>query len=205
MQNPDCSEDFNDDFVLLDVSREDNLDTSVNNVDTSVNNLGTSVNNIDTSVNQSSTNISTNEIAYAYNDNHMTDDIWIKNLHLSQKDKDDVIANKKLSSNHMEAVNILLRKQFGHLVNGLQLPERVPVFDESEHRWRIGNVMSPANHPCCQIHYTHRDHWVVSLSTSDTHINLFDSLGTDRAEEKILSNGLKIQLSLIYGSQYCET
>lgn len=52
-------------------------------------------------------------------------DIWLPNLGLSMVDKDDLLNNKKLNSNHMEAAQILLRSQFGNDIAGLQLTEKV--------------------------------------------------------------------------------
>ena len=49
---------------------------------------------------------------------------WIKELHLTQEDKESIVNNKNISSRHMNAVNILLKKEFGDKINGLQLSTR---------------------------------------------------------------------------------
>lgn len=58
--------------------------------------------------------------------------------------------------------------------------------------------MEPTNSPSCQIHHTHNDHWVCSIYYN-SRIYLIDSLGNDRDTDRIIPDGLKIQLSNIYG------
>ena len=54
--------------------------------------------------------------------------------------------------------------------------------------------------PLCQIHHTHSDHWVATIFHKDK-IYLLDSLVTERKDDIIIPDGLKIQLSQIYGRQ----
>ena len=49
------------------------------------------------------------------------DDIWNEELYLKKTDRDDIINDAKLSSKHIEVVNILIRKQFSNKINGFQL------------------------------------------------------------------------------------
>ena len=114
------------------------------------------------------------------------------------EDKFAIINKDKLNSSHMEAVNKLLRQKFGNSINGLQLTEKVSIFHEKQNRWIIDNLMKPVTAPACQIHYNHNDHWVCSIY-HENGIFLLDSLGTDRENDKIISNGLQIQLSQLFG------
>ena len=91
------------------------------------------------------------------------DDIWNEELYLKKTDRDDIINDAKLSSTHIEAVNVLIGKQFSNKINGFQLTEKIPFFDENNGRWHISNVMEAVHAPACQIHHTHKDHWVVSF------------------------------------------
>ncbi|XP_053392535.1 uncharacterized protein LOC123532398 isoform X1 [Mercenaria mercenaria] len=125
-------------------------------------------------------------------------EMWLSDLGLTITDKEDLINNKKLNSNHMEAVNKLLRKHVGDSVGGLQLTEKVPIFNDTENRWLTKVHMEPVQSPSCQIHHTHSDHWVASVYHENI-VYLLDTLGNDRNIERIIPNGLKIQLSQIYG------
>ena len=60
--------------------------------------------------------------------------------------------------------------------------------------------MEAVHAPACQIHHTHKDHWVVSFYDLENKIYLFDSLGIDRQDEHIITSGLSIQLFLLYGN-----
>ena len=127
-----------------------------------------------------------------------TEHPWIPTLSLSLTDKYLLLHNKKLNSNHMEAVNIITRKQFPN-IQSLQLTEKVPTFIKAEGRWHAGTVMDPVTAPAGQILHTHSDHWVVSFLEKDNKIYVFDSLGTERPESCILTPGLQIQLAILYG------
>ncbi|XP_060607618.1 uncharacterized protein LOC132759787 [Ruditapes philippinarum] len=124
---------------------------------------------------------------------------WDRDLGLTENDIIDLKNNKKLNSNHMEAVNIMLRQQTMGEIGGLQLTEKVPAFNELEKRWCCKFPLEPAQSPACQIHHNHHDHWVASFNI-DNQIHLMDSLGNDRPNDRIIPNGLKIQLSQLYGS-----
>ena len=123
--------------------------------------------------------------------------IWVKPLSLYNSDKFLILNNKKLTSDHMEAVNILARKQFQN-IKGLQLTVKVPEYIKAEKRWHAGTVMNPVTGLACQIHHTSTDHWVASFQENDE-IFLFDSLGTDRPLKSILTPSLQIQLAILYG------
>ena len=97
----------------------------------------------------------------------------------------------------MEAVNILLRKKFSSWVSGLQLQEKVPLLLSTEDRWHIETPMNPVESPACQIHHTHKDHWVTSVY-HENKVYLLDSLGNERSNDNIIPDGLKIQLSVLY-------
>ena len=125
---------------------------------------------------------------------------WNKDLQLTEEHKNDLLNNKKLSSRHIHALNILLKRAVGNKINGLQLSELVPVKLQHENRWILKFPMEPVNSPACQIHHTHNDHWVASLFHRGN-IYLLDNLGTDRKDNTIIPDGLKIQLSQIYGRQ----
>ena len=103
-----------------------------------------------------------------------------------------------LSSRHINAINILLKRKIGNKVNGLQLSELVPVKLKHENRWVLKFPMEPVTSPACQIHHTHRDHWVSTIFHRGN-IYLLDSLGLERKDDIIIPDGLKIQLSQIYG------
>lgn len=45
--------------------------------------------------------------------------LWKPDLFLTENDKFDLLNDKKINSNHVEAVNILLRKKFGKQISGL--------------------------------------------------------------------------------------
>ena len=119
------------------------------------------------------------------------DELWNEELYLKKTDRDDIINDAKLSSTHIEAVNVLIRKQFSNKINGFQLTEKIPFFDENNGRWHISNVMEAVHAPACQIHHTHKDHWVVSFYDLENKIYLFDSLGIDRQDEHIITSGLR--------------
>jgi len=122
---------------------------------------------------------------------------WKQHLALKIQDKNEILQNKKLTSYHMEAVNILLRKQFS--INGLQLTEQVPaVAAKNKKRWVSKVPMESVIEPACQIHHTHRDHWVSTILFNNK-IYFLDSLGIERSDDAIIPDGLKIQLSHIYG------
>lgn len=54
--------------------------------------------------------------------------------------------------------------------------------------------------PSCQIHHTHHDHWVASIHYQKS-LYLLDTLGTDRQNDRIIPDGLKIQLSQMYARE----
>ncbi|XP_053377467.1 uncharacterized protein LOC128547884 isoform X1 [Mercenaria mercenaria] len=126
--------------------------------------------------------------------------LWISNLKLTDKDKTIINdKNGKLHSQHIEAVSKLLRKQFGNKIGGLQLCEKVPKFDDNKKIWTTFTPFQPAKEKfSCQIHHNHKDHWVTSIQHNDS-IYLIDSLGNERPNDRIIPDGLKIQLSQIYG------
>ena len=122
---------------------------------------------------------------------------WKKHLGLNEQDKNDILNNKKLNSHHMEAVCILLRRQFNR-INGLQLTEQVPaIAAENANRWVTQVPYNSVIEPACQIHHTHRDHWVSTILFNKK-IHFLDSLGIERLDDAIIPDGLKIQLSYIY-------
>ena len=123
---------------------------------------------------------------------------WIKDLLLSLTDKTLLLNNKKLNSNHMEAVNAIARKQFPD-INGLQLTEKKTKYIKEEGRWHVGTVMDSVTAPACQILHTQTDHWIISFLDEDNRIYLFDSLGTERPEICILTPALQIQFAILYG------
>jgi stress-induced morphogen len=123
---------------------------------------------------------------------------WIEELQLTIEDKSALLKGGKLNSHHMEAVNKILRKQVGSSIHGLQLTEKVPFFNDTENRWITKFPFDPIEQsPACQIHHTHSDHWVVSLFHHDQ-LYLLDSLGIERNIDRIIPDGLKLQLSQIY-------
>ena len=123
---------------------------------------------------------------------------WVEDLYLTDEDKNDILDNKKISSRHINAINILLKRKIGNKVNALQLSELVPVKLKHENRWVLKFPMEPVTSPACQIHHTHRDHWVSTLFHRGN-VYLLDSLGIERKDDIIIPDGLKIQLSQIYG------
>ena len=134
------------------------------------------------------------------NDDEHAIDFWIKDLGLTTDDKEDLIKNKKLNSHHMEAVNKLLKQIPGHSVQGLYYTDTVPIYRKNEEKWDVHVPMPSVNSPACQIHHTHEDHWVASIFHENV-IYLCDSLGTDnRAKNRIIPDGLKIQLAQLYGA-----
>ena len=56
-------------------------------------------------------------------------------------------------------------------------------------------LMDPVVAPACQVHI---DHWVAMFFYRGN-IYLLDSLGSERTDDHIIHDGLKIQLSQIYG------
>ena len=52
--------------------------------------------------------------------------------------------------------------------------------------------------PLCQIHHTHSDHWVATIFHKDK-IYLLDSLVSERKDDIIIPDVLKVLLSQIYG------
>ena len=58
--------------------------------------------------------------------------------------------------------------------------------------------MDPVVAPAGQVHHTHNDHWGATIFYRGN-IYLLDSLGTERKDDHIIPDGLKIQLSQIYG------
>ena len=116
---------------------------------------------------------------------------WKQDLQLTEEDKNDLINNKKISSRHINVINILLKREKGNKINGLQLSELVPVKLKHENRWVLKFPMDPVSSPACQVHHSHNDH--------RGNIYLLDSLGNERKDDVIIPDGLKIQLSQIYG------
>ncbi|MCG8048891.1 MAG: Ulp1 family isopeptidase [Candidatus Thiodiazotropha taylori] len=125
--------------------------------------------------------------------------VWVESLNLYSTEKEQLLNNKKLTSDHMEAINVLARRQFPN-IQGFQLTEKVPKYVEKDRRWHAGTVMDPVNGLACQIHHTHADHWVISF-IEDKNIYVFDSLGTDRPMRNILTPSLQIQLAVLYGKE----
>ena len=125
---------------------------------------------------------------------------WKHNLLLTEEDKNGIINNKKISSRHINAVNILLKREIGNKINGLQLSELVPVKLQHENRWVMKFPMDPVSSPACQVHHTHHDHWVSTIFHRGN-IYLLDSLGSERKDDVIIPDGLKIQISQIYGRE----
>ena len=123
---------------------------------------------------------------------------WIESLLLNQNDKTLLLNYKKLHSGHMEAANIIARKEYPK-IKGFQLTERIPKYIKDEGRWHVGTVMQPVSGPACQILHTNADHWVVSFLTEDGNIYLFDSLGTERPDRMVITPSLQIQLAILYG------
>ena len=100
------------------------------------------------------------------------DSSWLTNLGLKMSDKEAISNNEKLNSQIIEAVNILARSQFSSM-SGLQFPEKVPKYLTKENRWHVQQQSVMKQIPndkslACQIHYTGRDHWVVSLEMKRT-------------------------------------
>ena len=116
-------------------------------------------------------------------------------MQLTQEEKESIVNNKKISSRHINAVNMLLKKEFGDKINGLQISELVPVKLQHENRWVMKFPMDPVVAPACQVH---NDHWVARIFYRGN-IYLLDSLGSERKDDHIIPDGLKIQLSQIYG------
>ena len=77
----------------------------------------------------------------------------------------------------------------------MQLSELVPVKLQHENRWVMKFAMDPGVAPACQVH---NDHWVATIFYRGN-IYLLDSLGSERKDDHIIPDGLKIQLSQIYG------
>ena len=85
--------------------------------------------------------------------------MWIKKFRLTYDDKHTCIINDKngkLHSQHMESVKInkLLRKQFGNKIGGLQLTEKVPIFNDDKNSWTTCTPVQSSNEPLsCQVHH----------------------------------------------------
>ncbi|XP_053391091.1 semaphorin-5A-like, partial [Mercenaria mercenaria] len=109
--------------------------------------------------------------------------MWINELGLTIDDEMAILHKKGLNSNHMEAVNKLLRQQVGSQISGLT--ERVPLFHKPEQKWKYRNEpMEPTTSPSCQIHTTHADHWVCSIFHNGI-IYLIDSFGFERPPNSV--------------------
>ena len=80
----------------------------------------------------------------------------------------------------------------------MQLSELVPVKLQHENRWVMKFPMDPVVAPACQVHHTHNDHLVATIFYRGN-IYLLDSLGSERKNDHIIPDGLKIQLPQIYG------
>ena len=106
---------------------------------------------------------------------HLDNLKWNDYLGLTNADK-SWTNNGKLSSNHIEAVNKLLKQRVN--MNSLQITEKVPVYCPKDKRWKTVLAMDPVQSPACQIHHNHNDHWVCSIYHKDS-IYLLDSLGND--------------------------
>ena len=144
--------------------------------------------------------ISYSDISHSMNPLLPFNPLWIPNLHLTEDDRNILVNNGKLNSQHMEAVNILLKQKCSDTIGGFQLTEKVPVFDNANNKWTTHIPFQPrANELCCQIHHNHNDHWVLSVKYKRT-IYLIDSLGLERPDDRLIPDGLKIQLSQIYGN-----
>ncbi|WAR21723.1 hypothetical protein MAR_015697 [Mya arenaria] len=122
---------------------------------------------------------------------------------ISETSFDDDMLELDISRDDETAVNILLKKQFGNSIHGLQLPEKVPVRLEKEGRWILKLPMDPVTSPATQIHHTHNDHWVSTILDNE-HIYLLDSFVNERKDDLVIPDGLKIQLSQIYGRNKAE-
>jgi hypothetical protein len=95
--------------------------------------------------------------------------------------------------------SITLRKQFGNKIGGLNLPENVPKSNDDNNTWTTYASLQPSKEQLsCQIHFNHKDHWVTSIKCNN-YIYLLDSFGNERPDDNLIPNGLKIQMSQIYG------
>ena len=101
-------------------------------------------------------------------------------LHLTE-DKETILNSQGwLHSQHMEAVNILARQQAPN-INGLQLPEIVPVFNDEENRWITKSSLDHVNElPICQKHHNGKQHWVSTFQTDSDSIYGFYSFNKIR-------------------------
>ena len=137
-------------------------------------------------------------------DSEIVINYWIKDLHLTEEDKETILNSQGwLHSQHMEAVNILARQQAPN-INGLQLPEIVPVFNDKENRWITKSSLDHVNKlPICQIHHNGKQHWVSTFQTDSDSIYVFDSLKSGNCITD-LSPSLQIQIAQIYGNNKSE-
>ena len=91
-----------------------------------------------------------------------TDKKWLSNLGLKTSDNDANLNNDKISSQLIEAVNVLARKQFS-AISGLQPPGKGYETITKENRWHVQqhavmNQIPNDKSLACQIHHTSRDH-----------------------------------------------
>jgi hypothetical protein len=132
---------------------------------------------------------------------HLSDSIrnepvWIKDLDLNAVDKNVLLASKCLTSDHINAVNILGRQQFPEIF-GLQSTHHAPVFSETHQHWtsRMPFKPVPEDEKSAQIHHNGRDHWVVTVRPHSTDIFFIDSL----LHKNSINPSLEIQMAQIYG------
>lgn len=92
----------------------------------------------------------------------------------------------------------ILKKQFNGIINGMELTNRAPVYEEHTKSWKCDEKFQHTQPPSVQIHHTGRNHWVTSFINYNKKIFILDSLSRSK-NHTVLTESLEIQLVLIYG------
>jgi hypothetical protein len=63
----------------------------------------------------------------------------------------------------------ILSQQFQNII-GFPMTTLAPVLDPDSNTWKCDKKLQPVSIPSAQIHYTGRDHWVLSFQTKETEV-----------------------------------
>ena len=110
--------------------------------------------------------------------------VWVKSFHLNQNNRECILDGSELTDRHIDAANILMKKQFPH-IGGLDSPLTT-----------MSTTNEKAKSPHMQIlHSKSRQHWVLSTNINNSIIYI-DSLYSG-----VISDDIVVQLKKIYGEE----
>ena len=104
---------------------------------------------------------------------------WISGLKFSHR-SDILNPRGWLCSDVMNKSMDIISKQFKN-INGFQLSNLAPEYDKETNSWKCRNKFQPMLVlPSAQIHYTGRDHWVMSFQNQENEVCILNSLSNTK-------------------------